>query len=72
MKKIIHFEISDVILFFRDNFTPSGIQRVQLEIIRYFLGKDGGEANFVIASGAHDVFSVVDRSLAKQMVEMVD
>jgi glycosyltransferase involved in cell wall biosynthesis len=74
MKQKLHFEISDLIFYFKFHNAPSGIQRVQLEIIRHFLGREGEheEANFVIASSAHDEFAVVDRLLAIQIVDMID
>jgi glycosyltransferase involved in cell wall biosynthesis len=66
------FDISDVIEFFTYNRAATGIQRVQLEFIRFFAGPGHPDCAFVTEAAGVKGFILVDPALLIELVEMVD
>jgi glycosyltransferase involved in cell wall biosynthesis len=65
-----YFDISDVVEFFAYNLAATGIQRVQLEFIRYFSTHE--QCMFVIENSGREGFIVVDNALLLHLVGLVD
>jgi glycosyltransferase involved in cell wall biosynthesis len=67
-----YLDVSDVVEYFSYNMTASGIQRVQLEFIRYFTQIGDTATQFVIEDAGSFGFVVVDGGLLMMLVMAVD